>query len=94
MAVTVGVEADVAARTQGQPTVGFPSAAAPLSIGLGLGRWGVAEAENLVSRAVVPTCYLWRCATGARQPSVGLGSPDQGAVKGSVGLWANRWRSN
>jgi hypothetical protein len=41
MAATVGVEDDVVARTQGQPAVGFPSTAVPLSIGLGLraNRW-------------------------------------------------------
>jgi hypothetical protein len=69
---------------------GFTSAASPLSIGLGLGWWGTVAAVNLVSRVVVPTSYLWRCATGAHQPPIGLGSPDQGAVKGPVGLWANR----
>jgi hypothetical protein len=54
----------------------------PLSIGLGLGTVGSG------------TSYLWHYTTAAHQPSVGLGSPDQGAVNGPIGLWANRWRSN
>ena len=29
-----------------------------------------------------PPLYTWRCATGAHQPSIGLGVPDQNASQG------------
>jgi len=31
--------------------------------------------------------YIWHCATGAHQPSIGLGVPDQDASQG----WPSRW---
>jgi hypothetical protein len=49
---------------------------------------------NLVSRAVLPHLLFMVLRDRAHHPPIGLGSPDQGAVKGTVGLWANQWRSN
>ena len=37
--------------------------------------------------------YIWHCATGAHQPSIGLGIPDQDASQGPSCCWANWWRS-
>jgi hypothetical protein len=60
---------------------------------LGLGRWVVAVAVNLTLCALAPTSYLWRCATGAHQPSMGWAPPIRAQVKGPVSRWANWWRS-
>jgi len=37
--------------------------------------------------------YIWHCATGANQPSIGLGVPDQDVSQGPSCRWANWWRS-
>jgi hypothetical protein len=39
----------------------------------------VTVALNLLVCTLVPTSYLWHCATEAHQPCIGLDTPDQGA---------------
>jgi hypothetical protein len=72
----VAVEVEVAARTH---AVGFVSASAPLSDRVRVRMMGIVAAANLISRGMVPTFFLLRCATGAHQPVIGLGSTEQGA---------------
>jgi hypothetical protein len=74
--------------------VELPVAAVPLLDRTRIGRWGVAVAAvNLVLCALAPTSYLWHCATGAHQPSMGWAPPIRAQVKGPVSRWADWWRS-
>ena len=71
----------------GASPVELPVAAVPLWIGLGLGLWGGGCGELRVVCRSPHLLYIWHCATGAHQPSIGLGVPDQDASQG----WPSRW---
>ena len=56
---------------------------ASLSIGLGLRTVGHCGGDEPRVMCRSPhLLYIWHCATGAHQPSIGLGVPDQDASQG------------
>ena len=63
----------------GASPVELPLPQCPLWIGLGLGQWGGGCGELRVVCHSPHLLYIWHCATGAHQLSIGLGVPDQDA---------------
>ena len=68
------------------------SSASP-QIGLGLDGGDCSGGEPRVKCHSPHLLYIWHCATGAHQPSIGLGVPDQDASQGPSCHWTNWWRS-
>ena len=68
---------------------GFPSLSAPPSLDrvrVWMVRTVVAAGEPRDQCCSPHLLYIWHCATGAHQPSIGLGVPDQDASQGPSSL--------